>query len=147
MIINKLYINIAVRVILITLSCLLFGFLFGKFNDMIINLNFILFISLQTFLLIKKLNVANNTLSQFFNAIQYDDSSLVLKNRTQWKSYQKLLNSLDSLNEKIRQLKIKSAGQEAYFENLVENVNIGLISMDDKKRIQLFNPAARRLLK
>lgn len=147
MVINKLYVNIAIRVIFITLSCLVFGFVYGKFNDMIINLNFVLFISLQTFLLIRKLNVANNTLSHFFNSIQYDDSSVILKNRVHWKSYQKLLSALDTLNENISKLKIKSAGQEAYFENLVENVNIGLISIDDNNRILLFNTAARRLLK
>jgi len=147
MLINKLYLNIAIRVILITLSCLVFGFIYGKFNDMIINLNFVLFIALQTFLLIRKLNITNITLTHFFNSIQYDDSSVILKNRIHWKSYQKLLSELDNLNKNITKLKIKSAGQEAYFESLVENVNIGLISIDDKNRILLFNPEARKLLK
>ena len=147
MVLNTLYINIAIRVIFITLTCLVFGFVYTKNNDLIINLNFILFIALQTFLLIRKLNIANQTLTHFFNSIQYDDTSVVINNRSYWKSYQKLLNALDKLNEKINKLKIKSAGQEAYFENLVENIDIGLISIDETNKILFFNPAARKLLK
>jgi len=146
MVINKLYINIAIRVLILTLTCLVFGYIFANFSDPVINLNFAFFIILQTFLLIRKLNITNNILSLFFNSIQYDDSALVLSNRNNWKSYQKLLDALDTLNDNISKLKIKSAGQEAYFENLVENVNIGLISIDSKKRILIFNPAARKLL-
>jgi len=146
MIINRIYINIVIRVTLIMLSCLLFGIAYIKFNDVLININFLALIGLQTYLLVSKLNITNHTIANFFNSIEYDDSSIILKDRLKWKSHQRLLAAMDSVNQKIKQLKIKSAGQEAYYESLLENASIGMIVIDKNNRIHLFNPAARRLL-
>ncbi|MCD4737353.1 MAG: hypothetical protein K8R53_15015 [Bacteroidales bacterium] len=147
MIIQKLYLTIIIRISLICLTCLLFGFVNAKFRDFFINLNFILLVVIQAVLLIRKLNLVNHTLSCFFESIQYDDDALVLTSPFRWKSYQKLLQSIDRVNSKITSLKTKSAGQEAYFESLVSTVGIGLIGIDDQGKIQLFNPAARKILK
>lgn len=147
MMINRFYFSIILRVGAITLTCLLLGYANIRYRDFFINLNFSLLIIVQTYLLIRKLNKTNQHLSLFFDSILYDDPVLVPRNRPAWKSYSSLLISLDRLNKKIQELKLRTAAQEAYFKNLVENMNVGLIGIDERNRIHIFNPAARKILK
>lgn len=146
MLVNKLYINLIIRIILITIISLVFAFAFVSLNDMLININLIFLIIIQMLLLIRKMNLVNYELTNFFNSIEYEDSSLIIHERRNWKSHRKLIEAIKRINNKIREIKRHDAASEAYFQIMVEHIDVGILSLDENCNIDINNSAMKRLL-
>lgn len=146
MLVNRIYINLIIRTTLITLTSVLFAFSIFRFSDLLISINLALLIILQLFLLIRKVNLVNYELANFFNSIKYDDSSLVIKDKQKWKSHSRLTDAVKQLNNKIREIKLHDAASEAYFKNLVEHIDIGVLSLDENGKIDICNTAFKEIL-
>ncbi len=146
MIYKSLYVNLIVRVLLLTLTCFIFSFMYFSRNDILIQLNILFLIALQVYFIIYKLNKINRDLAGFFDAIRNDDSSLIYQRMAPDKTYSKLYGCFDDINNRIRKLKIDSINKNLYLQNLVDHVGIGLISFDDNGNIEIFNNAAKKLI-
>ena len=143
---KKVYVNLLGRIVLIIITCLLFAWEFVEMNDLLINLNFIFFISLQAYLILKYLNKVNRDLAGFFHSIKYDDHSISFNKNKYGGSYNELYECLDEVNKKIRKYRILTESQEQYFKNLVKHVDIGLICFNDKNIVEFCNDSALELL-
>ncbi|MBU1014526.1 MAG: GHKL domain-containing protein [Bacteroidetes bacterium] len=143
---NKFYLNIIIRVILISLTAILLGYSVFIVKDLLININLIALIFIQVWLLIRKINSTNNELSIFFDSINYEDTTWLPKSIQNWKSYNNLRTSLEKLNVKISDERISYEAQEAFFKKVVEHVDFGLIAFNEKKEVKLSNSALRNLL-
>lgn len=143
---KRVYINLLGRILLIIITCLLFSWELMKMNDLLININFIFFILLQSYLLLKYLNKFNRDLSAFFHSIKYDDYSISFNKKNYGGSYNELYDCLEEVNEKIRGYRILSESQEQYFKNLVKHVEIGLVCFNENMEVEFCNEAAHQLL-
>ncbi len=74
------------------------------------------------------------------------DSSIVFSGMKQNSPFRTLYQQLEEINKDFQKLKIENHRQTEYFKVLVEHVNIGLISYNDKDEITLYNRAAKELL-
>ena len=147
MVYNKLYINLIIRIILITLTGFLLALTWFSSKDFVIMLNILFLIIIQVILLIRYMNRLNHDIYNFFSAVQNDDSSIVYERMAPDKSFVKLYRCFDEINNRIHELKIETVSRNLYMQNLIEHIGIGLLSFNLKGQIELFNSAARNLLK
>jgi two-component system nitrogen regulation sensor histidine kinase NtrY len=143
MILKKVYINFAIRLILLTVNIflLLLG-LFREFeNFTLINLSVLLII--QLVLLIRKFNLLNKELLKFFESIQSDDSGLIFKKKTGDRKLNAIYRNFDEINRKINEIKAQNIKSNLHFQNLVEHVNTGIIQFDDEGNVEVINKLAK----
>ncbi len=147
MIYKNFYINIIIRVILLTATCFAFSIIYFSVKDILILINLFLLIVLQVYLIIHKLNKTNRDLTGFFAAVQNDDSSIIYQRMAPDKNFRNLYKNLDDINNRIRKLKIESVTRNQYLQNVVDHVGVGLLSFDDNDNIDILNSATRNLIK
>lgn len=147
MIYKSLYVNLIVRVLLLIITCLIFSFLYYSRQDILIQINVLLLIVLQVYLIIYKLNKINRDLTVFFDAIRNDDSTIIYQRMAPDKRFRKLYQCFDDINKRIRKLKVDIVNKNLYLENIVNHIGIGLISFDNNDSIEIFNNAARSLIR
>ena len=146
MIYRSLYLNLIIRVLLLTLTCMLFSFLYYTRKDFLIQINIILLVAIQVYLIIYKLNKVNRDLTGFFDAVRNDDSSIIYQKMAPDKRFRILYKCFDDINRRIRKLKIDSINKTLYLQNIVDHVGIGLLSFDENDNIDIFNNASRNLI-
>lgn len=143
MIFKKVYINFAIRLILITAN--IFLLVMGLFWEIeyftLINLAVILII--QLFFLIRKFNVLNRKLLNFFESIQSDDSGFIIQKETGSRSLDAIYQNFGDINRKINELKVENIKSNLHFQKLVEHVNTGIIQFDDNGNVEVINKVAK----
>lgn len=144
MVYRKLYTTVIVRVIGIVINCLLLAFVWFHYDDVLLILNILIALALQTFFFIRKMNRLNSELETFFKAIRNSDTTVRFTNK-QNDDYLELHKQLDLVNKHINTIKIENENQNQYFKLLVEHVGIGLLSYDSEGKVTLFNKAAKEL--
>ena len=142
----RFYFYTILRVVLITITCLVLAFVIIKQSDLYIGINLILLLALQAGMLIAYINRMNRDLTSFFSAISSDDSTIVYKKTASSRSFEKLYEQFDSVNQKLQQLKLENTRRAFYLQHLVESAGIGLISYKSDGSIDILNPFAMHLL-
>jgi two-component system, NtrC family, nitrogen regulation sensor histidine kinase NtrY len=143
---NRFYIITIIRVLLITVTCLVIAFAVIKRADWYIAVNFTLFLVIQVALLLRYINRINRDLTNFFGAISSDDSSIVYKKVATSRSFEILYSLFDLVNQKIQRLKLENTERSFYLQHLVENAGIGIMSFKSGGDIDILNPSARILM-
>ena len=146
MLYKRLFINVLVRVILITASCFILAYSYIRAVDIITMINIFCLIVLQVGLLIWKLNRINRDLQWFFSSLKNEDSSIIYSNRKKEKHLDKIYESFEEVNAMISKIKLEAARQDQYFQNLVQHVNIGIIVFYSDGKVEIINNAAQDLL-
>jgi two-component system nitrogen regulation sensor histidine kinase NtrY len=143
MILKKVYINFAIRLILITAN--IFLLVLGLFWEIeyLTLINLIVILIIQLFFLIRKFNLLNSELLSFFESIRSHDSGLIFQKKTGDGKLDAIYRHFDDINLKINEIKIESIKSNLHFQNLVEHVNTGIIQFDDKGNVEVINKVAK----
>jgi two-component system, NtrC family, nitrogen regulation sensor histidine kinase NtrY len=146
MISKRIYFNIIVRIVFITVISVITGFLVvSKMNYFYPAFLGLLIISL-TINLIIYLNTTNRRIQFFFDAVRNEDSNLSFPSDPGNKSLNELFISMNKVSRQIQQLKIENRQQEQYFQTLIEHLAIGIITFNKKGFILHANSSAKLLL-
>jgi nitrogen fixation/metabolism regulation signal transduction histidine kinase len=100
----------------------------------------------QAYLLKKWIGATHHTVTEYLNAIQYDD----LTNNYDGESNEFIVRLNEAFSKVLRNLKSKRKEQEAdyqYLKNIVHHIGIGLITFNETGSVQIINTAAKKLLK
>jgi nitrogen fixation/metabolism regulation signal transduction histidine kinase len=103
-------------------------------------------IAIQVYLLVRYLNSVNRELEMFFTSLENNDisiSSIAVKKGI---SYQNLVNRMNSLKQKIDNLRLENARQYQYLKAIVENIGIGVLVCNSGGKIELVNTAGKKIL-
>ncbi len=146
MISKNIYFNIIIRVFIIVTISLLLGYLLMEKQSVRLSIICALVVVSMTISLISFLNTINKKISFFFNSVRNDDSSLSFPIDEKNRSIREIYNSMNAVNQQIKQLKIKNSSQEQYFQILLEHVGTGIITYNSKGHILHANSSAMRLL-
>ncbi len=92
------------------------------------------------------MNQTNRKISFFFEAIKNDDSTLFFPLNTNNRTIRELNNSLNEVNELVKQIRQEVQTQEKYYQMLLEQAETGILSIDEKGHIKYSNRAARNYL-
>jgi nitrogen fixation/metabolism regulation signal transduction histidine kinase len=138
------YLNVLIRVLLITVSCMGFAFTYYGSKDYFTLFNLGLLILIQCVLFIHYLNRTNRDLVYFFDSIKNEDSSISFHRGN--KKLHRIYKLMDDVNSQIKDIRIKYAAQDQYFKTIIENIQTGLITFGPDGHIDTINKAARSLL-
>ncbi len=106
---------------------------------------FLLF-SLQTIFLIRYLNHNNRKIAFFFNAIKNEDFTLRFPEKGDVGSFNELNHSLNTLNNMMQAVYLKNQAQEQYYQEIIKQAEIGMLTFNDKGHILFANPKVENLL-
>ncbi|WP_109301837.1 PAS domain-containing sensor histidine kinase [Aquimarina sp. AU474] len=145
MISRNFYVQLVIRVISIAINSLLIAFtLFKEYYAWFVILMFI-FLS-QTLLLIKYLNQNNRKIAFFFHSIKNEDFTLSFPERDNAKSFNELNHSLNSFNSMMQKVFLKNQAQEKYYQEILNQAEIGILTFNAKGHILFANPKVEKLL-
>lgn len=145
MVSRNIYLQLVFRIILLTLTAVALGFLTVNENYILAVLTFFLLI-LQTYFLIYYVNQTNRKMAYFFEAIKNEDFTLRFPEKLSVQSLKELNHSLNVLNEMIQDIHLKKQAQEQFYQEILKQADIGIMTINDKGHILYANPTIERLL-
>ncbi len=131
------------------LSATIFLACFFAFStgDWIYAIVFLVISVYQVKLLIEYLDRSNQNIASFLDSIEFDDLSYSFKTQSDDPIVQRLHRELNEAMQKLRNARREKDSEFLFFKNIVMHVGIGLIIFREDGKIEIFNSAARRLLK
>jgi two-component system nitrogen regulation sensor histidine kinase NtrY len=135
------------RVAMMAATIFLFCFFAFSNGDWIYALFFFGISLYQIRVLIGYLDRSNENIASFLDSISFDDLSYSLKTQSDDPAVQRLHKELNEAMLKLRSARQEKDSEFLFFKNIVMHVGIGLIIFKEDGKIEIFNSAARRLLK
>lgn len=145
MIYNNFRINIIIRILLLlaVLSLLAYWLISGHYlRSTYIGILVIIQVG-ELFLYIDRLN---SKLEIFFSSLLADDHSIRLSDIKKGRSFRKLYDILNAINDKLKVLSKEKETRSQYLGSLIEQSGVGILSVDLDGKIHLVNKAFRELL-
>lgn len=136
------------RVAILAFSILLFGYLLFSQQQYVISIILLLVIFFQVKQMMKMIESSNDDMASFLDSIRFDDLSSSFKTDSNDPSIQRLHNEMNEALVKLRYSRQERDSEYLFYKNIVMHVGIGLIIFkEDTGKIEIFNSAARKLLK
>jgi len=146
MVYKKLFIQILIRVIILSVTCLLFAFVIFQVQDenYFLSTGIGLLILLQVYLLVRYVNKSNEDLAVLFNSIQSKDSSIYfpVDDQPADKNLRKALNRMIQL---IQSVETESEKRRIYLQMLIDQIDIGIIAFDPEGNVEWNNQAFKNM--
>ncbi|TFG73765.1 MAG: histidine kinase, partial [Flavobacteriales bacterium] len=145
MVSRYIYLQLLFRITLLSATALAVGyFLFG--NQLIIAGLALVLLIVETSMLIRYVNHTNRKIAYFFDAIKNEDFTLRFPEKLSVKSLEELNHSLNMLNVMIQEIHLKKQAQEQYYQEILRQADIGILTVNPKGHILYANPRIERLL-
>lgn len=134
------------RVVILLLFLVAFAFVFGK-PEMIVN-HFVLSVIIIALVveLILFVNRSNRELAKLFNAIAHGDFTVSFPVRVRGGSFDVLDQSLNHIVAAFKEVTIEREAQKHLVQRLVNQINVGIIAVQNNESISLMNDTAENLL-
>lgn len=145
MVSRNIYLQLAVRICFICITALLLAFLFFSELYILAGLMLVLLI-VQTVALITYTNHTNRKIAYFFDAIKNEDFTLRFPEKLSLKSLEELNHSLNMLNSMIQDIHMKKQIQEQYYQEIIRQSDIGIMTINKKGHILFANKKIEELL-
>jgi two-component system, NtrC family, nitrogen regulation sensor histidine kinase NtrY len=139
-------IQIAGRAIFLTLNLFLITFSISS-EQYLLSIVFFLTAAVQIFYLIKFIDTSNRNFIKFLQGINYSDFSQNVSISQLGKSFAELSEEMNKVLNNFKNTRLEKEESLKYLETVVEHVGIGLISFNTKGDVELFNRAAKKILK
>ncbi len=140
--------NIIFRVVLLTLTILLFGrLIYDSDASALTRLLISVVVIVQVISMIYFLDTTNREVVGFLNSIKYDDFSRTYPTKKTGTSIDLLNAEFNKVIKKFREIRAEKEAQYHYLKTIVQHVGIGIITFDKDGNIQIINTAAKKLLK
>jgi len=147
MIFKRFRVQIALRVLLLLASALLFAFLYSHEQFLVSAIILLVLIVLQTISLILFAEHTNKRLTKFLEGIRHADFSASFSDEGLGKSF---IDLSHQFNQIINEFKKNRAEKEEHFNYLltvIQHVSIGIIVFRRDGKIDVFNNAIKKLLR
>ncbi len=142
---RRFSIQAILRIALIVMNALLLSWIFGDtrlfFNQIIV----ILILAVQVWELIHFINHTNRELTRLFIAVKHSDFSITFNQGPMGKTFKALQSSMIDIIQSYREVKIEKEAQYQFLQLLVNQIQIGIISVMHENII-LINPVAEKIL-
>ena len=145
MVSRHIYWQLVFRILLISAASLGAGFLFFD-GQYVLSVLLIGFLAIQTVFLIRYVNQTNRKIAYFFDAIKNEDFTLRFPEKLSVKSLEELNQSLNMLNSMIQDIHLKKQAQEQYYQEILKQADIGILTINSKGHILYANPTVEKLL-
>lgn len=135
------------RVAILAATIFLFCFFAFSRDNWIFAIFFFAISIYQVKVLIEYLDRSNENIASFLDAISFDDLSYSFKTQSNDPIVKRHHKELNEAMLNLRNSRREKDSEFLFFKNIVMHVGIGLIIFKEDGKIEIFNSAARRLLK
>ncbi len=141
---RNFYIQLIIRVIFITGTGVLLAFSVVEKWYLLLFFSAIALLS-QVYDLIRFINSTNRKIAYFFDAIKNEDFTLRFPERVAIKSFKELNQSLNRVNGLIQEVHLQLQIREKYYQEILKQANIGIMTFNEKGHILFSNPTLEKL--
>jgi nitrogen fixation/metabolism regulation signal transduction histidine kinase len=138
------YFQLIIRIVGITIMAFIFAFTWLN-NHIYLAVASLIVLIVLVINLIKYLNQTNLKIAYFFESLKNEDFTFRFPEETNPKSLKQLHKSLNEVNNLIRETQIKNRTQENYYQEILKQAKIGILTLNAKGHILFSNPTAKRL--
>src|SRR5690606_30575622 len=142
---RSFYFQLILRVALITGTSLALGFAFA-WEWYSLGIFFALLLGIQVYALIVYINRTNRKLAYFFDAIHNEDFTLRFPEEITIGSFRQLNRSLNRVNGLIQEVHLQLQLKEQYYQEILKQASIGIMTYNERGHILFSNPNLERLL-
>ncbi|WP_425235077.1 sensor histidine kinase [Ulvibacterium sp.] len=142
---RNFYFQLILRVLLITFTAIALAISYVNQWYLATGILAILLVS-QTYFLITFINSTNRKIAYFFDAIKNEDFTLRFPERVSIKSFKELNRSLNRVNGLIQEVHLQLQIREQYYQQILKQANIGIMTFNKKGHILFSNPTLEKLL-
>ncbi len=142
---RNFYIRLIVQVVLLTATSVLLGFAAVKTWYILFSFALLLLV-MQVYSLITFINSTNRKIAYFFDAIKNEDFTLRFPERVSIKSFKELNRSLNRVNGLIQEVHLQLQIRERYYQEIMKQAKIGIMTYNEKGHILFSNPTLERIL-
>lgn len=146
MVYNRFFFSILFRVFLLLISIIIFAFLFAKLQLIFTQIILGVIIICQVIELTVYINKTNYELSRFISSVKNADYTINFGINENNQSFQSLNKSFNEFTQLIQRLTSMNESQLHFLNHLVDQVEFGIIVLDDKEQISVMNKHASQLL-
>jgi len=146
MIYKKLLLQLILRLSLILLLSIGMGWLIWVSSYPLAAFGPLLLIIFLVYRLTLYLNSTNRLLSQFFLAVKNDETALQIQHTGQGNSFDELRDSMQGVNQIIKDLRVKYQQKEIVSDAIIENAAVGILSFNSLGLVECINRKGRELL-
>ncbi|MCP3927509.1 MAG: HAMP domain-containing histidine kinase [Bacteroidetes bacterium] len=126
--IKRFTIQIIIRILILAITSLLFAYFFIKGYWFTVTGIGIL-ITIQVWTLIEYVNQTNYSLVRFLTALKNQDHSVYFSPSKKGRSFAKVFEDFNKIIQIFKQNKIEKEVQFRYFKQILEQINLGIISL------------------
>ena len=142
---RNFYIQLVLRVLFLTATAVLLAFSITNTWYILLFLSTSTLIG-QVYSLIQFINRTNRKIAYFFDAIKNEDFTLRFPERVAISSFKELNQSLNRVNGLIQEVHLQLQMREKYYQEILKQANIGIMTFNEKGHILFSNPTLERLL-
>ncbi len=146
MVYNSFFLRLLIRVILLFASLVALSSIFLRTDLFFTQVILISLIIGQITELTRFVNKTNNELSRFLASVKDGDFSASFSANPGNQSFRTLNASFSQLIETLKELETEKAAQFHFLNQLVDQIEFGIITFNDKEEIELMNQQACELL-
>ncbi len=146
MVSKRFFLLVFTRVILLVGTIIPFSIIFLRPDLLFTQIILLSVIISQVVELTYFVNRTNEDLSRFLSAIQDGDFSINFSTNERVRSFRNLHNSFKKLIETLKELETQKAAQFQFLNQLVNQIEFGIITFNDRNEIELMNKKAEDLL-
>lgn len=88
----------------------------------------------------------NKDISSFLQGIKYNDFGITFTSRKKGESFRELYTAFNGIADKFKNIQAEKEANHLYLQTVVENVNVGLLCVDEEGNISIMNKAIKDLL-
>ncbi|MBX2964066.1 MAG: GHKL domain-containing protein [Cyclobacteriaceae bacterium] len=136
------------RIFFLAVSILAFGYFMFDRGSFIVALTFLAITAFQIKQLIDMVDQSNRDIASFLDAVRFDDLTASFKTNSKDPYVQRFHDELNDALTRLRNTRQEKDSEYLFYKNIVMHVGIGLVIFnEDNGKIEIFNSAARKLLK
>jgi two-component system, NtrC family, nitrogen regulation sensor histidine kinase NtrY len=139
--------RLIIRILLLTATLMLFGFLVFRRELIFVALAIAMLGGYQTYSLIYFTEKTNRDLSRFLLSIRYDDTSQAFTSEGLGSSFNELKEAFSTVIRKLQDTRSEMEVHARYLDTIIQHVGIGLLAYKPDGTVTLINTAAKKLLK
>lgn len=145
MVYKRFYLNLVIRIVLMSATCLALFFVWFRFPNYSLIAILVGAFLLQILLLINYISRINHKLEQFFMIYLSGDLATSSSRKDKKDEFSPMYQYFDEINAKLEKTRIENEIQNNYFRTIVDQTAVGLISFHPDGTVEFFNDTVKKI--
>ena len=144
MVFKQFRVNVIVRVLLLTATCLLLFLTLNSafiFTPMLI----IALMVYQVWALIRYVDRTNRELANFLDSIRYSEFTRTFAIKEAGTSFEALSDAFNEVMKDFQQIRSEREEHLHYLQSIVQNIDVSILAYQRNGKVEMINPAAKKL--